>query len=51
MPYRRIAAEEMIAAIQEEAEWRRVKHFIVFLHTGQRYCRFMTYSRIYYYRL
>ena len=25
----------MIAAIQDEAEWRRVKNLVAFLHTGQ----------------
>ena len=25
----------MIAVIQEEAQWRRVANFVVFLHTGQ----------------
>ena len=32
---RRRAMEEIGAAIQGEAEWRRVKNFIAFLHTGQ----------------
>ena len=26
---------QIVAAIQEEAEWRRVKHFVVLLHTGR----------------
>ena len=33
----------MLVVIQEEAEWRRVANFVVFLHTGQLnlvdYCR------------
>ena len=28
------AAEEIIAVLQEEAEWRRVKNFVEFLQTG-----------------
>ena len=27
--------EGVLAVIQEEAEWRRVANFVVFLHTGQ----------------
>ena len=29
------ARGEVLAVIQEEAEWRRVANFVVFLHTGQ----------------
>ena len=32
---RRVGAEEIIAVLQEEAEWRRVKNFVELLHTGQ----------------
>ena len=28
-------AEEIIAVLQKEAEWRRVKNFVAFLHAGQ----------------
>ena len=31
---RRLAAEEIIAVLKGEAEWRRVKNFVEFLQTG-----------------
>ena len=31
----RVAAREIIAVMQKEAEWRRAKNFVVFLHTGR----------------
>ena len=31
----REAVEGITAVLQEEAAWRRVKHFVMFLHTGR----------------
>ena len=31
---RRLAAEEIITVLKEEAEWCRVKNFVQFLQTG-----------------